>query len=206
MTAAALEIELNYIITNLMKKEQLSDEFIEINPQHTIPTLVDGEFVLWESRAICIYLIEKYGGDENALYPDEIETRALINQRMYFDIGTLVPCFEDYYMAPLMNGTEQTPEKFDKCQKAMALLSGFLEKSGYVAGTEGMTVADIALFASVSTFEIAGFDFTDYPRVKEWLDMMKESAPGRESNEEGLEMMKKFIESHVGGGQTESED
>lgn len=162
-----------------------------------VPTLVDDGFKLWESRAICIYLIEKYGGDENPLYPDDIETRALINQRMYFDMGTLSKSFDDYYVPPL-EGKEQTPENFEKCQKAMGWLNGFLEKSGYVAGTEEISIADIVIFASVSTFEIAGFDFTDYPKVKEWLDMMKESAPGRETNEEGLEMMKKFLEGEQG--------
>lgn len=205
MTAAALEVEFNCILTNLLEKDHLSDEFLAINPQHIVPTLVDGDFTLWESRAICIYLIEKYGGDENSLYPDEIEVRALINQRMYFDIGTLFPSFRDYYMAPIQ-GHEKTPENFEKCQKAMALLNGFLEKSRYVAGTEEITVADLVLFASVSTFEIAGFDFTDYPKVKEWLDILKESAPGRVTNEEGLVMMKKFLGVDEGVEEGEGEE
>lgn len=193
MTAAALEIELNLITTNLVDKEHLTPEFLEINPQHIVPTLVDGDFTLWESRAICIYLIEKYGGEENPLYPSGIETRALIHQRMYFDMGTLFQSFRNYYMAPMFGG-EPTPENFEKCENAMQLLNGFLEKSGFVAGTEEISIADIVIFASISTFEIAGFDFSAYPKVEEWLEMMKESAPGRETNEEGLEMMKQFFE------------
>jgi glutathione S-transferase len=192
MTAAALEVELNLKTLNIMEKEHLEPEFIEINPQHTIPTLVDGEFVLWESRAICVYLIEKYGGDENQLYPSEVETKALINHRLFFDMGTLFPGFQEYYAAPLL-GKEQTPENFAKLEKSIKLLNGFLEKTGFVAETEAMSVADIVIFATTSTIEVAGFDFSDYPKVGEWLQMMKENCPGLEANEEGLNMLSAFF-------------
>lgn len=138
-------------------------------------------------------MIEKYGGEGNPLYPSDAETRAVIHQRMYFDMGTLFQSFKNYYMAAMFGG-EAKPENLKKCENAMELLNGFLEKSGFVAGTEEMSIADIVIFASVSTFEIAGFDFSAYPKVEEWLEMMKESAPGRETNEEGLEMMKQFFE------------
>jgi glutathione S-transferase len=66
--------------------------FFQINPQHTIPTLDDNGFALWESRAILSYLVEKYGKDDS-LYPKDVKARAVVNQRLYFDLGTLYQRF-----------------------------------------------------------------------------------------------------------------
>lgn len=76
---------------NLFEKEQLKEEFIKINPQHTIPTLDDNGFILTESRAIALYLAEKYFPDGHPFYPKDVQQRALINQRIHFDCGTLYP-------------------------------------------------------------------------------------------------------------------
>ena len=66
--------------------------FLQINPHHTIPTLVDGDFKLNESRAIAGYLVQKYGKDDS-LYPKPPALRAVVDQRMYFDMGILYKSF-----------------------------------------------------------------------------------------------------------------
>lgn len=82
-----MDLEVDVRIVNLLKKEQLSEDFIKINPQHTVPTLVDDGFVLTESRAIILYLVEKYGAN-SSLYSKDTNVRALIHQRLQFDVGT----------------------------------------------------------------------------------------------------------------------
>ena len=63
--------------------------FFQLNPQHTIPVLQDGDYVISESRAAACYLANKYG-TAMKLYPDtDLKTRARIDQRMQFDAGTL---------------------------------------------------------------------------------------------------------------------
>lgn len=61
-----------------------------MNPQHTVPTMDDNGFYIWDSHAISTYLIQKYGKDDS-LYPKDLQKRAVIDQRLHFDSGTLFP-------------------------------------------------------------------------------------------------------------------
>lgn len=191
MTAAALKLHLNKKIVNLFAKEQLTPEYLKINPQHTIPTLVDNGFNLWESRAICVYLVEKYGKDDS-LYPKDVKTRAVINQRFYFDMGSLFKQFGQYYFAGFF-GKPQNPEDLEKFEESMKVFNKFLEPTGFAAGTKNLTLADIVLFASVSCFEVVSVDFSPYPNVQKWLKLMKETCPGRDENAKGIEELKAVI-------------
>ncbi len=58
-----------------------------MNPMHNIPTLKDGDFCLNESRAAAAYLAETYGKDDK-LYPKDAKAKAVVNQRLFFDMGT----------------------------------------------------------------------------------------------------------------------
>lgn len=78
-------------IVNLANKEHLADDFLRLNPQHCVPTLRDGNFLMWESRAIATYAAESRRPEHTAWPPgkDNVAVRARIAQRLYFDLGTL---------------------------------------------------------------------------------------------------------------------
>lgn len=61
-----------------------------MNPQHSVPTLEDDDFILWDSHAIAGYLVNKYSQDD-ALYPQDPNLRAVVDQRLHFNGGTLQP-------------------------------------------------------------------------------------------------------------------
>ncbi|XP_023309099.2 glutathione S-transferase 1-1 [Lucilia cuprina] len=192
MTAKALGIKLNKKLLNLQAGEHLKPEFLKINPQHTIPTLVDGDFVLWESRAILVYLAEKYDKSET-LYPKCPKKRAVINQRLYFDMGTLYQSFSEYYYPQIFAKAPADPEKYKKMEMAMDFLNTFLQNQKYAAG-DTLTVADLALLATVSTFEVAGFDFSKYKNVAKWYANAKAVAPGFDENWAGCLEFKKYFD------------
>ncbi|KAH8318832.1 hypothetical protein KR074_007326, partial [Drosophila pseudoananassae] len=195
MTAKAVGVELNKIILNLQEGEQLKPEFVKLNPQHTIPTLVDNGFSIWESRAIAVYLAEKYGKDDS-LFPKDPKKQALVNQRLYFDMGTLYAAFSKYYYPLIRTGTPGTQEDYQKIETAFDFLNTFLEGQDYVAG-DHVTVADIAIVATLSTFEAVEFDFSKYSNVTRYYENAKKVVPGWKENWEGLQAFKKRVQDRL---------
>lgn len=98
MTAKMLGVDLNLKVVNLMAGEQMKPEFLKMNPQHTVPLLDDAGFYLPESRAICAYLVNKYGKDDK-LYPKVPKERAIVDQRLYFDMSKFYDSFGNYYVS-----------------------------------------------------------------------------------------------------------
>lgn len=193
LTAKALDLDLNLKLTDLMTGEHLTPEFIKINPQHTIPTIDDNGFALWESRAIITYLVNAYGKDDS-LYPKNPKKRALVDQRLYFDIGTLYARFADYYYPVFFSGAASDPAKMEKINDAMKFLDTFLEGQKYAAGSS-LTVADLALVATISTFDVVGYELSPYKNITRWFANLKATAPGyKEANEDGCTAFKQMLE------------
>ncbi|XP_037951897.1 glutathione S-transferase 1-1-like [Teleopsis dalmanni] len=180
MTAKAVGVTLNKKPLNLMAGEHLTPEYLKINPQHTIPTLVDNGFAIWESRAIMGYLVEKYGKDDS-LYPKDPQTRAVVNQRLYFDMGTLYKSFSDYFYPQYRLKQPADPEKFKQMEVALGFFDTFLDGQTYAAGNS-ITIADFALVATVSTLVLVGVDITKFPNVNKWWENAKETVPGFDDN------------------------
>ncbi|XP_011497367.1 PREDICTED: glutathione S-transferase 1-1-like [Ceratosolen solmsi marchali] len=167
--AKYLGIHLNLKQVNLFKGEQMQASFKKINPQHTLPTIDDNGFILWESRPIMIYLVMKYAKNDS-LYPRDPEKRAIVEHRLYFDIGTLFENIIDCYR-PVLIGISDTPsEKYTALiEKAFELLDGYLKDSRFVAGNE-LTIADFAIGSSVSAAKAFTFDIGRYDNVVTWYE------------------------------------
>ena len=48
LAAKAVGLDLNLKVVNLIKKEQYKPEYLALNPQHCVPTMVDGDLTMWE--------------------------------------------------------------------------------------------------------------------------------------------------------------
>lgn len=194
LAAEAIGISLNLKEIDIFANEHLKPEYEQLNPQKTVPFLVDGDYKLTESRAIMSYLADQYGKNDR-LYPQTPIGRALVNHRLHFDIGTLYRGMKDYYYPVAFGKTKDyNPECYKILEGAFDVLNIFLDGQDYAAG-RNLTIADLALAATVSTAEIFGFEVERYTNVDKWMNRIKSLAPGyRKANGEGLEMLKKLIE------------
>lgn len=193
MTAKALELDIDLKEMDLLAGDQLKPEFLAINPQHCVPTIVDDELTIWESRPIMIYLFEKYAkGDKKYLYPEDPEKRALINQRMFFDVGTFYQKIIDYYFLPVFIKAEQKETDFHRLVEIVSFINFFLAGEKFVAGNT-LTLADISLYATTMCLKSCGFDISKYSNVEQWFNHVDSIIPGAEENRKAGEIFKQFL-------------
>ena len=156
-----------------------------MNPQHCIPTLKDDDFVLTESRAIASYLAHKYEAKPGAkkLYPgwDDPRVRARVDQRLYFDMGTFYKAFGECVYPMMFRGEPAKEEHLAKLREVLGWANGFLLETGYVAGTQDLTIADLAFlatFSSIRASEVVPLE--SYVDLNKWFEKVVKAVPNYE--------------------------
>lgn len=166
---------------------------MKINKRSIVPTIVDDDFVLWESKAILMYLPSKAGMSKMSAYPKCPKTRALIHQRLLFDSVDFYPHITAvtnlaYSLDPSMNSQHK-----ENLEKALILLESFLDGHDYFVGNH-VTLADFAFCSSIATLTAIGFDISGYRKISAWFDRMR-SLKGFEQLEDGAQKYGKFVKS-----------
>ncbi|CAH2242301.1 inactive glutathione S-transferase D3-like [Pararge aegeria] len=194
LAARVIGVPVEIVIIDLMKKEQLNESFIKINPQHCIPTLDDNGFVIWESRAIACYLADKYGKD--AIYPKDLQRRAVVNQRLYFDSSFLYPRIRAICYPIIFEGVTEIKDKLkDELNNSLDFLNQFLDGNKWVAG-DHVTVADTAIIASLTSILEVGWDISNFSNIQRWLKDCA-SLPGYEENLEGAKSFGSIVKKNL---------
>ncbi|CAH4027580.1 glutathione S-transferase 1-like [Pieris brassicae] len=184
MVIEHLKLPVQFVDVNFMTGEQLTEEYKKINPQHTVPTLKDDDFILGDSHAISLYLINKYAKDDS-LYPTEPKLRAIVDQRLHFDSGILFPVAKNGFGQVVFQGRKKmTDDAVEKIISAYEFTDQFATKT-WLAG-EQFTIADICCVATISSLnELVPIDAQKYPHLYAWLKRCseldiykKKNAPG----------------------------
>nr|AVR54966.1 glutathione-s-transferase epsilon class 13 [Sitophilus oryzae] len=192
MTIKALGLSVDLIRLNLSEKEQLAESYLKVNPTHTVPSLDDNGFIVWDSHAIIQYLVDKYGRNDD-LYPKYFEQRTKVNQMLFFDTSILFPSLARSVRPVFYKGASAIPEeKVAIIEEAFTFLETFLKAQEYLTGNS-LSVADICAVSTVSTVELFHqVNVSKYPKLKAWLDKMK-SLDFYEANLEGLKKFSDMI-------------
>ena len=150
--------EYEAVSLNMKEGEHRKPEYLALNPMGKAPTLVEGDFKLWESGAILQYLSEKY--DRKA--DQSPEGRALLAQWIIFANATLLPkIFTENSRA------KETPRLFGP-------LNEIFQKQSFILG-DTFSAADAALGSSLIFIKTyLKFDLKDYPAVDEYIGRMTE--------------------------------
>jgi glutathione S-transferase len=147
-----------------------------MNPNGLVPTLQDGDFILWESNAIIRYLARNYG--DGKLEGSNPKMTALANQWMDWQLTVLGPA-----ITPAFHGLIRTPEnKRDlaaiaasqsKTIEAMKILDAQLGKTAYVAGSE-FTMGDIPVGVMCYRFWQLVPERPELPGLQRWYTALQQ--------------------------------
>ena len=129
-------------------------EFVAINPRHTVPTIVDDGYALWESEAILEYLDERFAARAPVLYPGDARSRARIRRlsreaQEYLNLQGVDRIVDEYFW----KGDAPPDEK--KLAEARERVASELEyfakelRGDYLAGN-APTAADLVLYPMVA--------------------------------------------------------
>lgn len=161
---------------NIGAGDQFKPDFLKISPNNKIPALVDSNgpdgksISLFESGAILLYLASKMG----KLLPKTDRLKFQVLQWLMFQVGGVGPMLGQAHHFRMY-----APEKIDyainrytnEAKRLYGVMDRQLASSKYIACNQ-YTIADVAIFPWLRSWENQGIDWTDYPHLKKWFDLI----------------------------------
>ncbi|TXG82363.1 MAG: glutathione S-transferase [Sphingomonadales bacterium] len=170
------EMGLAYTVQPIKLSEGTQKEpwFLAINPNGRIPAIVDhdeGDFAVFESGAIMIYLAEKSG----MFMPADAKGRSRVLQWLMFQMGGIGPMmgqanvFFRYFSEKIQPAIDRYQ---NETKRLFGVLDGHLAHNEFLAGD--YSIADIANFCWVRIHDWSGVDIAPFPNLKRWMDQIAE--------------------------------
>ncbi|MCP5143978.1 MAG: glutathione S-transferase family protein [Gammaproteobacteria bacterium] len=174
-TAYGAGIALEPRFVDLAKAEQHKPEFLKLNPNHKVPTLVDGDFVLWESPAIMLYLAER--NPAAGLVPRDLHQRMHMHQWIAWDTMQFTPAehvyIYEYRVKSKLRLGEPDSVRLEAAAKNYheyaAVLDGHLKGRTWLVGNT-CTLADFHVVAPMIHAASCHFPLTGYREIRRWSD------------------------------------
>jgi glutathione S-transferase len=172
--AVAYELGLEpELVTVDLRSASGNTELSSLNPNGKVPVLVDGDFVLWESRAINAYLAGLH--PERGLHPQDLRERALVDQWSLWQAIHLGPAmqkvaFERVFKARFGLGAPDEAaiaSNLKEARRYLAVLESRLTGRDWVVND--LSLADFALATTFVYREPSGIALDDFPAVAAWI-------------------------------------
>jgi glutathione S-transferase len=169
------ELDLTYerIDAGMQFGRNTEPDYLAMNPNGRVPTLADGDFVLWESNSVMRYLAMAYG-KESTLYPDAPKARSGIDRWLDWTLSTLQPVDRPVFWALVRTPVEQRDMKAiqnDADTEAVQwrIVDAQLATRPFIEG-EQFTLADIALGAYARRWlGVEGIVKPSLPNLERWF-------------------------------------
>lgn len=160
-----------------------TDSYLAMNPNGRIPTIRDGDFVLWESNAIVRYLCRQYD-EKGLLLPQTEQTYALADQWMDWYKTTLYPAYIELIWAivrtePAVRDKRKIAKFKAQTEAALSILDAHLSNSGFMVGSS-LSMADIPFGALAYRYFELEIDQPEFSNIRAWYQQLTERPAFRE--------------------------
>ena len=157
--------------------------YVKINPHQKVPTLVDGEVVVWESNAILRYLGGAYGCD--ALFGATTATRAESDMWMEWYQSSVYASFQTLFhqtvKLPIGERSKAIREKAQaNVSKQFALFDSNLATRAFING-EHLTLGDVPMAASLYRYFTMDIERTEYPNISRYYARLTQRSSYRDN-------------------------
>jgi glutathione S-transferase len=149
-----------------------------MNPNARVPTLVDGDYALWESNSIKRYLCMEYRPD-TPIYPREPKRRAAVDRWLDWTLSTVQPVDRPVFWALVRTPPEQrdmakVQQDADAAAEVWRIAEHHLSTRRYIEG-DTFTLADIAIGAYARRWlGVEGIERPQQPHLARWLALLGE--------------------------------
>lgn len=175
-TANYIGLDYEFVPVDILKGEQKSREFLQVNPAGKVPVIVDDGFILFESMAIARYLASK---NNSPLYPDDLREKALVDQWIDFCSIHLQTATNRIFFNRIIAPKIGIPKDEDTLNAGIKLLEQYLpvlenqlEKNEFLTGSF-LSIADINLLAILDPAEPMGININRYKNMYSWFQGLK---------------------------------
>ena len=154
--------------------------YLAMNPNAQVPTLVDGDYALWESNSIMRYLCMEYRAD-TPIYPKEPKRRAAVERWLDWTLSTVQPVDRPVFWAIVRTPPEKRnmaaiQRDADAAAEVYRVAEYHLSTRRYIEG-DNFSIADIALGAYARRWLGAeGITRPKQPHLERWLALLGERA------------------------------
>src|SRR5690606_13738011 len=156
-----MQLPYNLIPVDISKGEQKQPEYLKLNPNGSIPTIVDRDndnFVVFESGAILVYLGEKSA----QFYPQDPKRRSQVVQWLMFQMGGVFPRIiqATVFVHYISEKFQPAIDRYQKeVKRLLTVLDGYLGDHEYLA--DDYSIADMANWACIRTHDWSGVAIDD---------------------------------------------
>ncbi len=146
--------------------------YLKLHPFGKVPAIDDNGTILWDSNAILVYLVKRYGADTGWLPEDPVKASE-VQRWMSVAAGEIAPGPAAARLVHVFGAKLDHAAAVARAHALFKVMESILEHSAYLAGN-AITLADVAGYSYIAHAPEGGVSLEPYPAIRAWLERIED--------------------------------